>query len=274
MLPSFLLAEGNYVRVRARVASVSLLRNRTPAWACLLVLVPALLAAAAPGAASASFEARAAGDTASAIAAPKPAATSHGVRTLYLIRHGLYDENDPRDEAVGKGLTEAGRRQAQMTGARLAAMGIPFDTLWTSPFTRARETAAIIAESLPGLAPRLAPDLAECTPTTRRKDIMAGLAAGEAEACVAQLERAFARFFVPSPAGDRHELLVCHGNVIRWLWCRALGVDTAAWLGMAIANCSITVIQIMPDGACKLYVFGDAAHLPVELQTYPVRRRF
>jgi serine/threonine-protein phosphatase PGAM5 len=235
----------------------------------LFALVLALLAAAAPRAANASFDTNAAGDTASAYAAPQPAATSPGARTLYLIRHGLYDEDDPRDEAVGKGLTELGRRQAQITAARLAAMGIRFDTLWTSPFTRARETADIIAQALSGLAPRLAPDLAECTPTTWRKDIMAGLAAGEAEACVAQLERAFARFFVPSPTGDRHELLVCHGNVIRWLWCRALGVETAAWLGMAIANCSITVIQVKPDGACKLYVFGDAAHLPVELQTYP-----
>ena len=208
-------------------------------------------------------------DAASAPAAAPTAATSPGTRTLYLIRHSLYDEADPRDEAVGQGLTEAGRTQAQLTGARLAALGVSFDTLWTSPFTRARETAAIIAQSLPGLSPRIAPELAECTPTTWRQDVMATLAGGEAEMCRTQLERAFARFFVPSPTGDRHELLVCHGNVIRWLWCRALGVDPAAWLGMAIANCSLTVIQIKADGACKLYVFGDAAHLPAELQTYP-----
>lgn len=228
-----------------------------------------IAAAAMSGAANAARDANAAPDTTSLSAAPRPAAASPGTRTLYLIRHGLYDEDDPRDEAVGRGLTEAGRTQAQLVGARLAAMRALFDTLWTSPFTRARETAAIVAQSLPGLTPRLAPELAECTPTTWRKDIMADLAPGEAEACVEQLERAFARFFVPSPAGDRHELLVCHGNVIRWLWCRALGVESAAWLGMAIANCSITVIQVKPDGACKLYVFGDAAHLPADLQTYP-----
>jgi serine/threonine-protein phosphatase PGAM5 len=235
----------------------------------LALALTMVTAAAAGGAAGASFDASAAGDTMSMPAASQAAAAAPGTRTLYLVRHGLYDQDDPRDEAVGKGLTDAGRAQARMTGARLAALGVPFDTLWASPFTRARETAEIIAQSLSGLTPRLAPDLAECTPTTRRQDIMADLAPGEAEACVAQLERAFARFFVPSPAGDRHELLVCHGNVIRWLWCRALGVETAAWLGMAIANCSITVIQVKPDGACKLYVFGDAAHLPVELQTYP-----
>jgi len=230
----------------------------------LLILALATVAAAASGVAANNPR-----DAVSMPAAPRTAAAPPGTRTLYLVRHGLYDEDDPRGEAVGKGLTEDGRTQARLTGARLASLGVPFDTLWTSPFTRARETAAIIAQSLPGLTPRLAPELAECTPTTWRKDVAASLAPGEGEACVAQLERAFARFFVPSPAGDRNELLVCHGNVIRWLWCRALGVEPAAWLGMAIANCSITVIQIKPDRACKLYVFDDATHLPIELQTYP-----
>jgi serine/threonine-protein phosphatase PGAM5 len=235
----------------------------------LVLALAVLTLVAAHGPANAACDADATRDATSAPAAALTAATSPGARTLYLVRHGLYDESDPRDEAVGRGLIEAGRTQAQLTGARLAALGVPFDTLWTSPLTRARETAAIIAQSLSGPAPQLAPELAECTPTTWREDVAATLAAGEAEACRAQLEQAFARFFVPSPAGDRHELLICHGNVIRWLWCRALGVEPAAWLGMAIANCSLTVIQVKPDGACKLYVFGDAAHLPPELQTYP-----
>ena len=235
----------------------------------MLALAAAGGAATIAGAATAACVANAARDTTAAPAAAPTASSSPGMRTLYLIRHGLYDEDDPRDEAIGRGLTEAGRTQAQLTGARLAALGVSFDTLWTSPLTRARETAAIIARSLPGLTPRVAPELAECTPTTWRQDVAATLAAGEGEACRAQLEQAFERFFVPSPVRGRHELLICHGNVIRWLWCRALGVEPAAWLGMAIANCSLTVIQVKPDGACKLYVFGDAAHLPVELQTYP-----
>ena len=246
------------------------MRARRPALALAIIAMAAMGGAEIiAGDAGAFCDAGAAADSTSIPAAPQTAATSPGARTLYLIRHGLYDEADPRDEAVGKGLIEAGRTQAQLTGARLADLGVSFDTIWTSPLTRARETADIIARSLSGLTPRIAPELAECTPTTWRKDVAATLAAGEAEACDAQLERAFAHFFVPSPAGDRHELLVCHGNVIRWLWCRALGVDPAAWLGMAIANCSLTVIQAKPDGTCKLYVFGDAAHLPTELQTYP-----
>jgi len=202
--------------------------------------------------------------TADSVGAPVP-----GTRTLYLVRHGLYDQNDPRDEAIGQGLVPMGREQAQLAGARLAALGVRFAALVTSPLTRARETADIIAALLPGLTPTIEPDLAECTPPTWRQDVARTLAVEEAQGCRDQLERAFARLFVPSPNGDRHEILVCHGNVIRWFWCRALGVDPTAWLGMTIANCSLTVIQVRSDGSCKLFLFGDLGHLPPALQTYP-----
>ncbi len=190
-------------------------------------------------------------------------------RTLYLVRHGLYDEADPRDEAAGKGLVPAGREQARLVGGRLAGLGVRFDVLWTSPLTRARETADIVAQALPGLVPVVAPELAECTPPTWRADVARTLAPDEAAACRARLEQAFGRLCVPSRDGERHEILVCHGNVIRWLWCRALGVDPDAWLGMTIANASLTVIQARPDGTCKLYLFGDVGHLPPALLSYP-----
>ncbi|MHB8079680.1 MAG: histidine phosphatase family protein [Candidatus Krumholzibacteriia bacterium] len=202
--------------------------------------------------------------TADSAAAPAP-----GSRTLYLVRHGLYDQDDPRDEATGQGLVPVGREQARLVGERLAALGVRYDALVTSPLTRARETAAIIAARLPGLVPAIEPDLAECTPPTWRDDVARSLAVGEADGCRDRLERAFGRLCVPSPHGDRHEILVCHGNVIRWLWCRALGVDPAAWLGMTIANCSLTVIQVRPDGSCKLFIFSDIGHLPLALQTWP-----
>ncbi len=201
--------------------------------------------------------------------ADSAAAPAPGFRTLYLVRHGLYDQDDPRDEAVGQGLVPAGREQARLAGERLAALGVRYSALVTSPLTRARETAELIAAVLPGLAPAVEPDLAECTPPTWRQDVARTLAADEAQGCRDRLERAFVRLFVPSPEGNRHEILVCHGNVIRWLWCRALGVDPTAWLGMTIANCSLTVIQVRPNGSCKLFLFGDLGHMPPALQTYP-----
>jgi len=110
----------------------------------------------------------------------------------------------------------------------------------------------------------------ECTPTTRRADVMADLEPGEAAACEAALARAWARVAAPALGpDDAHDIVVCHGNVIRWFVCRALKVDADAWLGMSIANCSLTLIQIRADGSAKLLAFADSGHLPYELTTYP-----
>jgi serine/threonine-protein phosphatase PGAM5 len=191
------------------------------------------------------------------------------VRTLYLIRHGEYVHDEGCDEDTGCGLDRLGRHQAALAGDFLASLGIGFTSLQSSSMTRARETAAIIASRLPGTAPELHRDIRECTPATRRADVMAGLEPGEAEDCERELAAAWDRLVRPAADRDAHDVVVCHGNVIRWFVCRALGVDTAAWLGMSIANCSLTVIQVRPDGTCRLVTFADAGHIPFALRTYP-----
>jgi serine/threonine-protein phosphatase PGAM5 len=201
------------------------------------------------------------------------ALSPQGTRTLILIRHGDYDDQDPRDAEVGRALVPLGREQARLAGVRLAALPARIDALYASTMTRARETAEIIAASLPGLRPELVRDLRECTPPTWRQDIARRLEPGEADSCRAQIERAFARFFVPAPGEDRQEVLVCHGNVIRWFCCRALGVDPMAWGGMTIANCSLTIIRVLPDGALRLVSFDDVGHIPPALQTYTGQKR-
>ena len=86
-------------------------------------------------------------------------------------------------------------------------------------------------------------------------------------ACRDTLEQAWARYFVPSPERDSVEVLVCHGNVIRYLTGKALGLDPLRWLRMAIGNCSITTIRVRPDGRCQVLEVGDVGHLPPRLQT-------
>ncbi len=206
-----------------------------------------------------------------------------GVRTLYLVRHGAYDIDDPRDEAVGRGLLPLGVAQARVTGDRLRGLPFAFDAVSASPLTRARETAEVIAAQLGGAgsdrsdrsarsaAPRIAidPDLAECTPPTRRADIMAEEKPEDLAACSAQLERLAPRLLAPLPGGSpaRRELVVAHGNVIRWLVTRALGVDTTAWLSMSIGHASVTTIAIDGKGAVRILAVGDVGHLPPGLQT-------
>ncbi len=205
-------------------------------------------------------------------AGPASAQERRGTRTLVLVRHGVYDETDARDDEVGKALLPEGREQARLTGARLAAWPQRVDALHASTMTRARQTAEIIAASLPG-RPAL-PDrgIRECTPPTYREDIMADLAPGEADSCAAGVAQAYARYFRPTSGRDSTEVLVCHGNVIRYMVVRALGADPKLWLGMSVANCSLTVIEVRPDGRCRITSVGDRGHLPVALQTWSMPR--
>jgi serine/threonine-protein phosphatase PGAM5 len=110
-------------------------------------------------------------------------------------------------------------------------------------------------------------DLAECTPPTRRAAAMAGEKAEDLAACQAQLERVFAAWFKPSAQGDRRDLFVCHGNVIRYLVTRALGVDTEAWLEMSVGHASITKVLVQADGSMQVIAVGDVGHLPPNLQS-------
>jgi len=198
---------------------------------------------------------------------PSPSVAEPGSRTLYLVRHGYYDWEDESDPEVGKALIPLGVAQARLVSARLVALPVEMSMLYSSTMTRARQTAAVIHKDFPELKWVKSPKLSECTPTTWREDVMEGTEPEEVAACEEQLQAAFDQFFVPSSDGDRHEMVVCHGNVIRWFVTRALGVDTEAWLGMSVSNCSLTVIRVNADGTMKLLKIGDAGHIPPNLQS-------
>ena len=110
--------------------------------------------------------------------------------------------------------------------------------------------------------------LHECTPTSDRADDMKNHAPDAIAACDSSLALAWAKYVVPTPDADRHEVLVCHANVIRWIVSRVVGGDPAHWSAMEIANGSITIIAVHADGAAKLVTFSDVGHLPVAKQTW------
>ncbi len=192
---------------------------------------------------------------------------NEGVRTVYLIRHGDYDHTDERDPDVGRALVPLGVAQARMVAARLRGMPVEFSSLHSSTMTRAAQTARVIGDEFPGLLVETSRVLRECTPRTRRQDVMREERPEDLEACREQLERAFSMYLKPSPEMDRNDIVVCHGNVIRYFVTKALDVDTEAWLGMSIGNCSLTVISISADGSMKLLSFSDTGHLPPNLLT-------
>ena len=192
-----------------------------------------------------------------------------GTRTIYLIRHGQYDESDERDEYTGKELTPLGIAQARLLSVRLKGMPVEFTSLTSSTMTRARQTAMIINQEFPELELKQSELICECTPPTWRKDIMEETDSLELIECKSNLENAFKKFFISSPdTNDRDDIIVCHGNVIRYFVTKVLNVDTMSWLQMSITNCSLTIVRIMPNGTMKLDAFGDYGHIPENMRTY------
>lgn len=202
-------------------------------------------------------------------AATPPGGTGKGVHYLYLIRHGDYDrEADPdADDVTHNGLNEIGRLQARRVGARLAALPRRPHALITSPFRRARETAAEISAAL-GMPATVDTLLHECTPRAERADYMKNHTPEDIAACDSNLAAAWRVYAVASPDSDRRDVLVCHGNVIRWMVARALCGDPRGWPRMDIANASITVLAVRADGSVRLVCFSDSGHLAVEEQTW------
>lgn len=194
-------------------------------------------------------------------------AAEPAVRTIYLIRHGHYAADPTVDEKRGPGISPIGAAQANLVGARLAGLPAKFDALHVSPMQRARDTAAIISANIPDGKFDVVDDLAECTPPTRDKKIMAAEKPADLAARKAQIDRLFAAYFKASQDGARTEMFVCHGNIIRSLVVRALDVDADAWLTMSAGHASITKIRIEADGRFKVIAVGDVGHLPPNLLT-------
>lgn len=201
------------------------------------------------------------------IAPLRAAETRSHARTIVLVRHGNYVEDRATDPRLGPHLSPLGVAQAHLVAARLAGLPTRFDAMLVSPMQRARDTAAIIAQGFPDRRFEVVDDLAECTPPTRRVEITAHEKPADLATCKARLDRVFAKYFRPAAGHDQTDLLVCHGNVIRYLVTRALGVDTTAWLEMSIDHASITKIRMEPDGRFKVISVGDVGHIPPNMQT-------
>lgn len=190
----------------------------------------------------------------------------HFSRTLYLIRHGAYAQDSSVDPARGGDLTPLGIAEARLVAARLRGLPVHFESLTSSTMARARETAAVIRESLPDVRVSETVELSECTPPYART--FGGDSMGEEAECPRRLDRVFAERFKPASATDTNELIVAHGNVIRYFVMKALGADTRAWSGIAIAHASLTVIQVTSAGRFRVLSVGDVGHLAPNMQSW------
>lgn len=95
-----------------------------------------------------------------------------------------------------------------------------------------------------------------------------------------RIENAFKKYFhrAPPPEEDdngettttKHEfeIIVCHANVIRYFFCRALQLPPEAWLRLCTFNCSLTYLTIRPTGTVSCRMLGDVGHIPYGLTTF------
>ncbi len=202
-------------------------------------------------------------------------------RTITLIRHGqcLQDDNDPP-------LTDLGYQQAVHTATLFNDKNI--ETIHYSTLQRARQTTEIIAQQLPDATLIGYDSLWEGIPTIPPQfDKLFGEQArtnhdfqpDNVQATQTRLDDAYSKIFTPATHHDVHDLVICHGNVIRYLVCRAIGISIHGWVQLhPPANCSLTSIVIKPtlirealDAGITLTVlstFNEAWHIPEELRTF------
>lgn len=149
-----------------------------------------------------------------------------------------------------------------------------FKVIRSSDMLRAKQTAAIIAQYLEGVKVA-APDelLNEALPAPiipARPDIQG--AEKEIDENHNRIESAFQKYMYRGSEDlePRHEfeIIVCHGNLIRYFFTRALQLPPEAWLRMSTFNCSLTYILITPNGYCSARMMGDIGHLGLAHTTF------
>jgi serine/threonine-protein phosphatase PGAM5 len=203
---------------------------------------------------------------------------SMATRLLYLARHGESEAAQAANTEDGE-LTEIGRQQSKLLGKRLR--GLTFAAIHHSPWTRAVQTAEIVAEHLPGVPLHPSDLLQECIPAVPDRQRLTPsqaeffdhlpkhwVAAGPAQAAAA------IQAYAGPVTEDRRELIISHGNLINWFVAQALDAPDQAWLRMLDYSCALTVIMYFPDRT-RLVSYNDMGHLPPSMRgtDYPLEAR-
>ncbi len=177
-------------------------------------------------------------------------------KTLFFVRHGQYEPN-----GFGGSLTTLGQKQSLRLAKRLNEW--PIKTIRSSDTSRATETAQIIAEHMGGIRVRKSPVLREMFPTAFPGMVIPLKYRAQGKG---NLDTILKRYFRP-PRSAQHEVVVCHGNLIRSLVCRIMNVRLTLWWEMGTANAGITRFTLFSDGNVGLSRYNDVGHLPEHMIT-------
>ena len=154
-----------------------------------------------------------------------------------------------------------------MTAERMRSL--PIAAIYSSDLPRAVQTAEIIRDGIGEIPYRKKRNLREChLPSPVFDKVPANLVRhGER-----QVAAVFGEHFRPCRGPDRHEIIVSHGNVIRYLVCLVIGRPRNSWLRLRTQNCGISEIAIEADRRMWVVSYNDVGHLPLSLITYGMPR--
>jgi serine/threonine-protein phosphatase PGAM5 len=192
-------------------------------------------------------------------------------RLIHLVRHGQHDRTVSDINGPGGGLTKLGQEQAKLVAQVLAPL--PDASIHCSTLARTVETAKIIGHAVASTEFHRSFELSEVIPVIPAAD--APLFSRQFPEYTPQriaddqqqADGAFERHFLANYEGERHRILVLHGNLLRYFICRALGVSPEAWTNMEIYNCGISRVMIEDSGRMRLISHNDIGHLPPSLRT-------
>ncbi|KAM5238536.1 serine/threonine-protein phosphatase PGAM5, mitochondrial isoform 4-T4 [Ctenodactylus gundi] len=186
-------------------------------------------------------------------------------RHIFLIRHSQYHVDGALDK--DRTLTPLGREQAELTGLRLASLGLKFNKIVHSSMTRAVETTDIISKHLPGECGVSTDLLREGAPIEPDPPVSHWKPEAVYYEDGARIEAAFRNYIHRADVKqeeDSYEIFICHANVIRYIVCRALQFPPEGWLRLSLNNGSITHLVIRPTGHVALRTLGDTGFMPPE----------
>jgi serine/threonine-protein phosphatase PGAM5 len=175
-------------------------------------------------------------------------------RYLHFVRHGQYQTADGS-------LTELGKRQARYLARELAR--VPIASIVSSDWIRARETARIVSDALELDLAKQHRLLREVLPTA-----VSGMRIPREKRAEGKtrMERIIRRFFKPA-RGTRHEVIVCHGNLIRALLLRiSTGRVVPGWDRFSVHHAGITTFLVTRRGVI-IVAYDRVAHLPQRYRT-------
>jgi broad specificity phosphatase PhoE len=219
---------------------------------------------------------------------------------LVLVRHGLSTFNlehriQGRDDLSA--LAPEGREQARLTG--LALRDVPFQAAYSSPLSRARDTAELVLQARgDSLSVRLDEDLLEVdlAPWSglRRQEVTERFPEQarlwQRAPQTLELDRSDGSRFRPLPelmeqagrfterllathraaleSGGASEgvLLVAHNAILRALVLRLLGLDAGGFRRLRMENAAISVLNLSRDGEgaplVQVESLNNTTHLP------------